>query len=365
MTKDILIWAPHKGKVGTTAAALNYYNILETNGYSCCFLTLTSEWDEYDVDKIRLIKPNSLFFKFGSTNFFRRRDYFVLPIIFFFRLKRILKENDGARIVSMLLSFPVVLGVNDKSRIYLSVQGLPKFLLKTQQNIFYKTEDKLRKEIWKKLYQRTEILSMTSFTQRELEKNLNLQSRVLPNPLFQNLPTAYDNYIDSAEVNFIYIGRNTYQKNIQGLFKYFARYSFLYPNCNLHIFGFDDVSIPSLHWQKKIHYHGYVDNPWSSVKDLVNVVHLVPSYWEDPGHAIIEGLARGVHTFLNVNAVTSVSTFSEFVPLVKFIDFNSDEDQVSCTNKTFEIGQFESLRNSVFHKYCFEQFSQDLKTILR
>ena len=364
MTKKILIWAPHKGKVGTTAAALNYYSILETKGYSCSFLALTNEWDGYAVNKIRLIKPDSLFFKVGTTNFFRRRDYFILPIIFFFRLKRILNEHDGAKIISMLLSIPVALGVNDKSRVYLSVQGLPKFLLNTDQNIFYKTEDGLRRLIWKKLYQGTEILTMTSFTRLQLKDNLKLESKVLPNPLFKDLPIAYDNYRDTGEINFVFIGRNTYQKNIFGLLKYFARYSFLYPNSKLHIYGFKDELMPSLHWHNKVHYYGFVNDPWEAVNDMTNVVHLVPSHWEDPGHAIIEGLVRGVHTVLNVNAVTSVSTFSGFVPLVKFIDFDSDEDQISGIMRTSEVGHFESLRRTVFHKYSFEQFSNDLNTFL-
>ena len=88
---------------------------------------------------------------------------------------------------------------------------------------------------------------------------------------------------------------------------FFGNFVELAPDSRLHFFGDvekNDLKVAFPEFKdlisKVCHFHGFQPDLWSFIEAKLNPIHIVASQWEDPGHAILEGMVRAVPTiFIN------------------------------------------------------------------
>ena len=310
----LLMWSPFRGNIGTVAAVKNYAKIYSELGYDVVFIELCDEWSTVEAisKSYRIVSLTrfKVFKNIGKTNFLRRRDYFIYQFFRLRKLSKIFDEEQPDLIISFLGIAPAVIAnYFQNAKHFGSIQGFPRFLNRqAPSNLYYKLEDQVRKCVWKLTYNRLDkILCMTPKTARELGSFLNKDTAFIPNPLFlenNNLSARFDS---SKTFDFIFIGRNSYQKRVDIILSNFSKILAYRPESRLHFFG-DIVSsdlileFPDYEAiiREKCVFYEYSETFWSNVLEELNPVHLVASQWEDPGHAILEGLWYRVPTlFLN------------------------------------------------------------------
>jgi glycosyltransferase involved in cell wall biosynthesis len=310
----LLIWAPFRGNVGTVTAVKNYAKIYSELGYDVVFIELCDEWSAVEAIsksyKIVSLTRSKVFKNIGKSNLLRRRDYFIYQ---FLRLRKLSKTFDKEQpdlIISFLGIAPAVIANYFQNvKHFGSIQGFPRFLNRqAPSNLYYKLEDQVRKCVWKLTYNRLDkILCMTPKTARELGIFLNKDTAFIPNPLFEENNNVSVMFDSSKTFEFIFIGRNSYQKRVDIILSNFSKILAYRPGSRLHFFG-DIVSADLIlefpdHEaiiREKCNFYEYSETFWSKVVEELNPVHLVASQWEDPGHAILEGLWYCVPTvFLN------------------------------------------------------------------
>lgn len=310
----LIVWAPFRGNIGTVAAVKNYARIYAELGYQVVFIELCDEWSAVEdisrLYRIRSLSKAQHLKNIGKSNFFRRRDFFIYQFLRLPKLARIFADEKPDLIISFLGIVPAVIAnYFCKFRHFGSVQGFPRFL--NQQapvGPYYKIEDRLRRFAWKFTYNKLDkILCMTPRTALELGNFLKKETLFIPNPLFL-LDNSSDAKFDKTQTfDFIFVGRNSYQKRIDLILWNFSRILAVKPDARLHFFG--DVLGPGLIKefpayetiiQENCCFYGFRESIWATVLDELNPIHLVASQWEDPGHAILEGLWHKVPTlFLN------------------------------------------------------------------
>ena len=123
-----------------------------------------------------------------------------------------------------------------KSSHFGSVQGFPKFLnAEAPKNFYYKIEDHFRKFVWKLTYIRLDnLLCMTPKTAKMLGIFLRKDTLFVPNPLFRendNLEVKFD---QTKPIDFIFVGRNSYQKRLDILLLNFTAILAFKPDSKLH-----------------------------------------------------------------------------------------------------------------------------------
>lgn len=310
----LLIWSPFRGNIGTVAAVKNYAKIYSELGYDVVFIELCDEWSAVEAisKSYRIVSLTGFkFFKnIGKSNFLRRRDYFIYQ---FFKLRKLSKTFDKEKpdlIISFLGTVPAVIAnFFQNAKHFGSIQGFPRFLNRqAPSNLYYKLEDQVRKSVWQLTYNRLDkILCMTPKTARELGSFLKKDTAFIPNPLFEENDNVNVRFDLSKTLDFIFIGRNSYQKRVDIILLNFSKILAYRPESRLHFFG--DIVSSDLILQfpdqetiirEKCVFYEYSETFWSKVSEELNPVHLVASQWEDPGHAILEGLWYRTPTlFLN------------------------------------------------------------------
>ena len=313
----ILVWAPYRGNVGTIDAVINYAAIFADIGLQPIFVELCDEWSTVpeikDKYQIRSLTKSRMCKKIGKTNLLRRRDFFIYSFLRLFKLRQVISEINPKFVFGFLgLVQLLVASKNSNLRVFGSIQGYPRFLnSKIKKNFYIQIEDKIRKYLWKKTYSRlNSICCMTPSTAEKLKVFLQKPAIFVPNPLFDGVSETMQNFSAEMPVDYILIGRFSYQKRFDIGLTFFKKIKLLSPESKLHIFG--DVSLKDIQSLnvlsdsevgEAITLHGFRKDLWSYMKTNLNAVHLIASEWEDPGHAILEGLNHRVPTlFININS---------------------------------------------------------------
>lgn len=311
MIKKVALWAPYRGNIGTIKAVLNYANILTQIGYVVVFIELCDEWSSIPnvSEKYAVVSLTSyrIFNKIGKKNTFARRDFFAYQFFKVFRLRRTLAALEPTLLISFLGIVPALIAASSIDLPHWgSVQGFPRFLnSNAQRNFYFKIEDKLREILWRALYSRlNKILCMTPRTTTQLSNFLQRDVVFLPNPLFAPGDDGEINFDMNLPLDFVFIGRNSFQKRIDIVLQTFQVARERFPNSRLHFFGDIDRHIflkeysPYEILLERCFFHGFRSDLWSFIRCNLNPVHLVGSQWEDPGHAILEGINYLVPTLL-------------------------------------------------------------------
>ncbi len=317
LNNKILIWAPYRGNVGTIDAVINYADMFRDGGYHPIFVEVCDEWSSIQNIKenyeIISLTQNRILKNIGKTNLLKRRDFFLYCFFRLFKLKQVIFEINPKFIFGFLGLAQLLIASKDSNYpVFGSIQGYPRFLnSKIKKNFYIKTEDNIRKFVWKKTYSRLQsICCMTPSTAEKISHFLKKPATFVPNPLFAGIPETTQIFSAEKPLDYVLIGRFSYQKRFDAGLSFFRKVKLLQPSSKLHIFG-DATSkdIQSLNIltdsevDEAIILHGFRKDLWSYMNTNLNAVHLVASEWEDPGHAILEGLNHKVPTlFINVEA---------------------------------------------------------------
>ena len=287
-TTKIALWSPFRGKVGTERAVVNYARALKEIGCEVVIIQLLDEFENYK-NEFRLIRvwPKSMDF-IGKSNFFFRRDFYILGLLSTSRLKKILCNENLDMAISFLMAVPLIkankLNGKGSTKLILSVQGFPKFLLKND-NILSKLENSLRAYFWNKNYKFSDkILLMTKHTKQQLtEKFPGLRQKftVLENPLFDGNLQKECAFHKQKKKN-LFVGRYSYQKDFQ-LFSEITRIlsEKLYHSLEFDVFGDFPNKIKNSRENSHLNFRGYEKDFWYSL-NRESDIHLITARWEDP-----------------------------------------------------------------------------------
>lgn len=299
--RHIGLWAPFRGKVGTEYANIQYARALKKLGFKVTLITLLNEFDDYQSEFcVKRIWPAWLNWV-GSRNYFFRRDFFVLASFSSKRLRNLLREEKIDTVISSLCSTVASKAIqNTNTKLIISVQGFPKFLLE-KDNLVSKIENYFRKKSWKKHYiYSAKIITMTEYTEKRLSllfPEYKRKLKTIPNPLFsksEKLPNLR-NYTDNSDnISVIFVGRYSYQKDFE-LFYKIAKHFEGTSSLKFEVYGEFPQKIQYKYQSRNLVYMGYVKDFWSL---QTRSIHLVTARWEDPGHALLEGLRRNIPTLI-------------------------------------------------------------------
>ena len=309
----ILYWCPYVGNIGTIKAVINSAKTFAHNKNNEIYVYRNiNEWDGYFsvLKKNKIIIEDSnlskLFFFFKNpTGILTRIYYLIVSLHAFIVLPSYLKRKNFDYIICNLCAIPIlVLKIifNLKVKIIISIQGYPKFLLKKNQGFFYDIENKVRKLLWRLLYNKAfKVVCLSENTKDELlKKGILSKSKifVIPNPVIDdqiiqksNIKIKDDWFNDSRCKKIISIGRLTKQKDYSTLIKAINLVKEKIKVKVLILGEGEDRSILEKKINKDslgdvIKLYGYNENPYNYLKN--SDIFVLTSLWEDPGHVILE-----------------------------------------------------------------------------
>ena len=301
MKKNIYYWSPCLAKIATIKATINSAISLAkySKMYEVKIIDVCGEWSKYknylSSQNIELVNLSFNYYNILPKNGFIKSRISnlviilisIIPLIFFMKNKK-----PDYFIIHLITSLPLILLnlINTKTKMILRISGFPKL------NFF-------RKKLW--LLSEKKIFKITCPTEDLkndlLEKNIFRENKIvfLPDPVininefikkkFRNKGILID---DNDKGFFIAVGRLTKQKNFMYLIDEFKKFSNIYPNEKLFIFGDGELKkeilrkIESNGMSENIKLCGYTDNIYKYM--LKSKAFILSSLWEDPGFVMIE-----------------------------------------------------------------------------
>jgi len=362
----ILLWAPYRGAVGTRAAFINTANILAKR-YEVVVLALLDEWDNalpgFDPSvTVRKVFRSKLLSLVGTSNFLHRRDFYLLSVIAIPKLFFLLRSIKPDHVMPMLLVIPMILAqLGSTSKLVVSVQGSPGFLQANAGNrrLYFELENKFRGLLWRLFYSRASmVLCMSESTSehlREFMKETEVNIATVRNPLFSE-PVKTQIKLKAPYDRFVFVGRDSFQKNFDLALSFFNRVQSA--DKKLMVYGDFERDVDN----DAIEFKGYVSNFWEREMGE-GAVHLVTSRWEDPGHAILEGLIRGVPTIIIGDQSDFHSIYRAYhVPIFEDVDTALQFLETATAESLFE--RQVAARNAVYQHYSFDNLEKKIGRIL-
>lgn len=331
----IIIWSPISERVGTievenslvrvsASSSHNVYHIGAGKYYSNSF---------YSSDNVSQILPNwllllSLRIKHvlsGRLTVIMQSFSSLCFIII------LLIKHKPSKIVFLTCLFPVPLLIlyivvkffapSFDFKCFAFIQGTPVFSMsqisrsKLNWRFF---ESIVRSFLYRYVYSQCDGLVASSRTLANILYSRKSHSRetihVIPNGILResNSSPAYELDNPRKCINFIFVGRITHQKNVKGLINSFLKCTIgLGYDSKLHIVGDGDM-FPRLYSEFcgncKIIFYGFLEDPWALT--LENMVVIIPSFWEEPGHVPLEAINKGLIT-LTSSSCTCVDFFPD------------------------------------------------------
>ena len=312
--------------------------------------------DNFPIPLIQMVK------KLGKSNIFHKR-LFPPQLGQRRRVARALSRIKPDIVISMLCTVPLIRAaqvLDIKSHPFRVFRGLDETL---SSNLYYRLEDKLLMQLWRKYYDYPEaLLTMTPNTAERLSDHLELECIFCPNPLFRRLSHRSElTSVLSSPLDFVAIGRFSQQKRLDLVVRFFEQAQRSFPDARLHFFG--DVSREDMRRDltkidtkaaSQVEFHGFQQGLWDKIVNELNPVHIVASAWEDPGHAILEGLNFGVPSVF-VNPRANYISFYRQLPISECDIMGHPQD--TFVKRAIE-GAFKSdlrhhLRDDIVRQFSF------------
>jgi glycosyltransferase involved in cell wall biosynthesis len=236
--------------------------------------------------------------------------------------------------------------------------------------MYFRFENAMRAMFWKRYYgQLDAVICMTPDTANRLSDFLGRDTIFCPNPLFKQIDNEVANIDERGKtLDFIAVGRFSQQKRFDLTAQFFKQAQSVFPKARLHFFG--DVSKNQMKTAlgdnlENVRFHGFADDLWSDVLQQKAPVHLVASDWEDPGHAILEGLHAGVPTvFINADAPYVDFYQADRASLIS----QGDWDDAQKLKTVIETARAQSvrlhLREQIAGQFTFPVVAQRLQSVL-
>ena len=300
--QKIFYWSPSLVNIATNKAVIN--SVYSINRYSKKFeasiVNFFGEFSDpkYQIEKkkinlINLYNKNliKILPKYGKI--FSRISFFVIFILSFFPLKRLIKKkNPEYLIIHLITSLPLILLIlfEFKTKFILRISGFPKL------NIF-------RKILWKIAFKKIHLITCPTRNTMEYIKKLNLvepsKIKLLYDPIIfikeiqEKKKQTYNKYSDY----YLSVGRLTKQKNFIFLCKSFKKIIENDKNIKLIIAGEGEDKDKISNYLKKnnldnnILLLGQVENIYPLFQNSKGFI--LSSLWEDPGFVLVEaGICR-------------------------------------------------------------------------
>lgn len=300
--QKIFYWSPSLVNIATNKAVIN--SVYSMNRYSKKFeasiVNFFGEFSDpkYQIEKkkinlINLYNKNliKILPKYGKI--FSRISFFVIFILSFFPLKRLIKKkNPEYLIIHLITSLPLILLIlfEFKTKFILRISGFPKL------NIF-------RKILWKIAFKKIHLITCPTRNTMEYIKKLNLvepsKIKLLYDPIIfikeiqEKKKQTYNKYSDY----YLSVGRLTKQKNFIFLCKSFKKIIENDKNIKLIIAGEGEDKDKISNYLKKnnldnnILLLGQVENIYPLFQNSKGFI--LSSLWEDPGFVLVEaGICR-------------------------------------------------------------------------
>ena len=302
MKKSIYYWSPCLGKIGTVKSTINSAIATSIYGrlnYKVFIINSCGEWDDYEDllsnHNITLINFKYKFFKrLPIQGFFKSRfSYFIIFLLCFFPLLRLLKNSKPDFLISHLItSLPLTLMqlFEFKTKFILRISGMPKLNF-------------LRKIFWKKVAKKLYLITCPT---KELKVKLS-QSKIFSKEKIHLLSDAIidikkfkkdkretvDDFAKFNEKRVIFAaGRLTKQKNFEYLINEFSKFSKKNDEFTLIILGEGELRknlerlIKKNKVENKIYLYGYVDNIYKYFSK--GEAFILSSLWEEVGFVMVE-----------------------------------------------------------------------------
>lgn len=320
MKKKLVFWAPFRGRIGTIEAVIQYCNVLSRD-YEITLVQLSDEWEPWrsrlSGATLESLWTSKLLAWVGKSNLLRRRDYYLLGVVSIFKLKATLKVLDPDLAIGFLQLGVLAAAAKDlRCRVIGSLQGTPSFFRDGEtQGIWNAFEGQLRRRLWERQLPALDIVfCMTSSTRQRMMRDFPGGNYVFaPNALFDRPPSGAMKP-EQTPTDLVFVGRLEHQKHPEKFLKIFYELRQRGVVKRAHIFGAGSLydQLVELRIDGAIFY-GHVSDPWREIKKI-SVVHLVTSRWEDPGHAILEGIYHGVPTIILNSDADYLGHYKAFEP---------------------------------------------------
>ncbi len=330
----IFIWTPISEKVGTVEVELGLINSLLNSKALIYHIGASKYFSNSFPSHNNLVQmlPNRLlniYFKFKHI-FAGRIVVLLQSFSAIFVVIYVLLKYRPRNIVFLTCLFPLpVLVLNFvitriikaiKSQCFCFIQGAPVFNMNQINRSLFNwrsLESIMRNLLFRYLYVTSDGIVVSSKTLENKLLNQKFFSNkpiyLIPNgvlPLLTVPKPIYD-FRDPNPVNFLFVGRLTHQKNINGLINSFiSNASKLSYQSALHVVGSGDLHstlISRFSKYKNVHFYGYLSDPWNL--NFINTVVIVPSFWEEPGHVPLEAI---YHMYITL--FSNKCTCIDFVP---------------------------------------------------
>lgn len=302
MKKIISIISPQWGTAGTDINLLKIAEGLITEGFDVRLLIVGDEWSGKKIKpeiKIVYLIPRYIF-KFIKSKYIPWKMTMTLSVIFsIFPLILYLKNNNGNYILG-LVPILAILGFlisNVKSKIFFSIQGLPRskiifninlFFLKFLSDVKYVIPTKSMKGYLDVKYKRSESIEYQVVPNAVLDSNLISKSKELVNHTWYNSDKIF---VITA------VGRLTNQKDFTNLINAFALTANSLDFIRLIIIGSGEQKellqslVEDLGLESRVEFLGFQANPYKFMN--ASDLFVMSSKWEGPGHVLIEALGIG------------------------------------------------------------------------
>ena len=302
MKKNILLWSPFIGNIGTKRAVINSAKaISKYSNHKIFLLNVLGEFNDFNDENIEKINIFNVYSIAPTTGFFSKLFILIFSFLSIPFLFWIIKKKKINLILSFLLGiFPLFVKQFFKNvKIIMSIQGFPKFTF-------------MRTILWKIFYTKAyKIFTMSNLTKNLITQNINYNNTVVTNNpiisrelsiLSKEKLNNFEKKIFSKKV-IICVGRLTRQKRLLDVIRAIKNLDKqLTKNFNLLILGEGEqkqliINEARKHNIKNIFLLGHKSNPFKYIAN--SEIFISSSLWEDPGHALIES------AYLNTFIITS------------------------------------------------------------
>jgi len=302
--KKIIYWSPHLTNIGTINSILNSaksIKLFSKNKFDVEILELFGEWSNhkeflslFDIKVKNIFNPKIYNF-IPKKSFLKSRLTYIFFFIFsFFKVKKILKQNEEQiLIIHLLTSLPmlVVTIFNLDIKIILRISG------KIKNNL-------IRNFIWKICKHKIDLITCPSMATRNEIINTRIFNK-------EKIVTLYDPILEPKKINnlkkqeiqeqeiknkkmILSIGRLTDQKNFSQLIHSYFKIQQENPDYSLTILGegeqYKNLSklISSYKLENKVFLLGFKENVFKYIKK--SEIFISSSKYEDPGASIIQAV---------------------------------------------------------------------------
>ena len=320
--------------------------------YNCSIINAIGEFNSYSSEllkkKINLINLNNLdLYKYLPNKGIlgSRLSFIIIFIISFFKLKKLLKENNpDYLIIHLITSLPLFLNFifNFKTKIIFRISGYPKLNF-------------IRKFFWRILLKKVYKITCPTNQTKEfiIKENLAVNKKivVLHDPIIivkkinkmrkeKNIE-YFGKYIFAA-------GRLTKQKNFKFLIKSFREISSKFNYLNLVIAGEGEEEyylkkiVKKYKIQNKVFFVGHQNNIYKFFNNCECFV--LTSLWEDPGFVIIEAAFCRAN-IISSNCLNGPKDFFDDKRIGYVFDVNNNKEFIKLLEVVLNDKELKNYKN--------------------